>query len=64
MPYLLVRHKMDDFARWKGVFDSHAPAQQRCGLRIRHVMRNVDDANEAFLLFDAETKLERRCIAP
>ena len=55
MPYLLVRHKVRDFAKWKTVFDSHADAQRRCGLTVRHVLRNADDHPEVFLFFDAET---------
>lgn len=54
MPYLLVRHRVSDFARWKDVFDSHALAQQRFGLHIKHVLRNVEDPNEVVLFFEAD----------
>jgi hypothetical protein len=55
MPYLLVRHKVSDFDKWKRVFDSHAAAQQRAGLKIIHIMRNVEDPSEVVLFFEAET---------
>lgn len=54
MPYLLVRHKVSDYSRWKLVFDSHLAVQQQAGLRITHVLRNLDDPNEVVLLFEAD----------
>lgn len=52
MTYMLVRHKVADFANWKRVFDSHATAQEESGLRVEKVLRNVEDPNEVFLLFE------------
>lgn len=54
MPYLLVHHKVADFAKWKRVFDSHAAAQQQAGLRVMHVLRNVEDPNDVVMLFAVE----------
>jgi len=54
MAHLLVRHKVDDFDRWKAVFDGHAAAQRAAGITVTHVMRNVEDAGEVVLLFDVE----------
>jgi hypothetical protein len=54
MNHLLVRHKVEDFDRWKAVFDSHAAAQQEAGLRVKHVLRNIDDPGEVFLLFEVD----------
>jgi hypothetical protein len=55
MPFLLVRHKVSDFDKWKRVFDSHAAAQQRAGLKIIRIMRNVEDPSEVVLFFEAKT---------
>jgi hypothetical protein len=52
MPYLLVRHKVADFAQWKRVFDSHAEAQRQSGLCIEKVLRNIDDPQEVILFFE------------
>jgi hypothetical protein len=52
MRYLLVRHKVADFASWKKVFGSHADAQRRAGLNVIKILRNVDDASEVVLLFE------------
>jgi hypothetical protein len=51
MPYLLVRLKVADFARWKRVFDSHAEAQRQAGMRVERVLRNLDDPNEVVTWF-------------
>jgi hypothetical protein len=53
MNYLLVRHKVADFARWKPVYDAHAPARANAGLKEEHLLRNIDDPNEVTLLFSA-----------
>lgn len=60
MPHLLVRHKVRDFARWKRVFDSHAAAQQKAGLHIRHVLRNADDPSEVVLFFESDDLAKAR----
>ncbi|HSA94300.1 MAG TPA: hypothetical protein VLE48_14905, partial [Terriglobales bacterium] len=49
---MLVRHKVADFNAWKQVFDSHAEAQREAGLRVDRVLRNFDNANEVFILFE------------
>jgi len=51
MPYMLVRHKVKDFAKWKAVFDSHAEAHKKAGMNVRHVWRNENDPDDVFFLF-------------
>jgi hypothetical protein len=50
MMYLLVRHKIADFAKWKVVYDSHEPIRQAAGLVEEHIWHNVDIKNEVFVL--------------
>lgn len=54
MPYLLVRHKVADFSKWKPAYYAHSPARQKAGLKEEHLLRNTDDPNEVILLFEAE----------
>jgi len=54
LTYMLVRHKVADFARWKQIFDSHKEAQEKAGLKLKHLWRNLDDSNEVFFLFEVE----------
>jgi len=52
MNYLLVRHRVADFFRWKAIFHSYAKAQRQAGLRALHIWRNVDESNEVFVLLE------------
>jgi heme-degrading monooxygenase HmoA len=54
MSYLLIRHKVRDFNAWKPVYDAHLAAREAAGLRELHLLRNVEDATEVVLLFEAE----------
>ena len=53
MPYILVRHKVADFSKWKPAYDAHLPARQKAGLKEVHLLRNTDDPNETIILFEA-----------
>jgi len=53
MAYVLVRHKVADFARWKPVYDAHAGVRQRAGLKEVYLFRNVQNSNEVVILFEA-----------
>jgi hypothetical protein len=54
MPYLLVRHKVADFAKWKPAYDAHLGARQKAGLKEAHLLRNTENPNEVVLLFEAK----------
>ena len=53
MPYVLVRHKVADFSKWKPAYDAHLPARQKANLKEEHLLRNTDNPNEVILLFEA-----------
>jgi heme-degrading monooxygenase HmoA len=54
MNYLLIRHKVADFEKWKPVYDAHAQARQKAGLTEEQLLRGIDDPNEVILLFKAD----------
>ena len=54
MPYILIRHKVADFSKWKPAYEGHLRARQGVGLKELHLLRNVDEPNEVILLFEAE----------
>jgi hypothetical protein len=58
MPYLLVRQKVKDYAKWKQVFDEHAAVRVNVGSRGGYIYRNTDDPNEVFVLLEV-TDLEK-----
>ena len=41
MPYVLVRHKIEDYAKWKPVFDEDATARRASGSKGGQLFRNA-----------------------
>lgn len=54
MHYLLVRHKVADFNRWREFYDSERHVREEAGLVEKNVFRNLNDPNEVILLFGFE----------
>ncbi len=54
MPYLLIRHKIEDFSKWKPVFDEHTSARQAAGSKGGHLFLNIDDNNEIVILLEVD----------
>ncbi len=52
MPYLLIRHKVRDFATWKPVFDEHGSTRRASGSKGGYLFRNASDLNEVVMLFE------------
>jgi heme-degrading monooxygenase HmoA len=50
MAHLAVRHKVSDYAAWKGAFDDFAP-QQRAGGEIDYQIYHVDDDRNHIIVF-------------
>jgi hypothetical protein len=54
MPYLLVRHKVKDYAKWKPVFDEHGTVRKASDFKGHHLFNIADDPNELVILFEVE----------
>ena len=52
MPYLLVRHKVEDYERWKPGFDEHGTTREASGGKGGYLFRNVEDPNETVILLE------------
>ena len=52
MTVMLCRNRVEDFARWKAVFDSHLEAQEDAGIRLQRMWRELDDPDNVFFLFE------------
>ncbi len=52
MPHLLIRHQVADYAKWKPVFDAHAPARKMSGSKGGRLFRSADDPNEVVILLE------------
>ena len=52
MPYMLVQHQVEDFAKWKAVFDSALGMRQTNGEKSAQIFHDADDPNSLTLLFE------------
>ncbi len=50
MPYILVRHKVLDVARWRAVFDVYEPERRAGGLEVVQVLKNRAEPLEVLVL--------------
>jgi heme-degrading monooxygenase HmoA len=55
MPYMMIRHKVADFARWKPVFDQHGATRAANGSKGGQLFRSAGDPNEVVILFEWDT---------
>jgi len=53
MAYVLVRHKVSNFARWKRGYDAHLPARRKAALRQKALLRGVRNPSDVVILFRA-----------
>ena len=54
MAFMFTRAKVRDFDTWKPAYDAHEPARSAAGLTEKYLLRNAEDPNEVFLLFEAQ----------
>ena len=52
MPYMLVRHKVEDYERWKPGFEEHGATRKESGSKGVRLFRNADDPNETVILLE------------
>jgi heme-degrading monooxygenase HmoA len=52
MPFLLIRHRVRDVARWQGVFAEQGVVRQANGSRGGQVLRSDADPNEIVVLLE------------
>ncbi|MGC2236466.1 MAG: hypothetical protein WA584_09915 [Pyrinomonadaceae bacterium] len=54
MLYMLVRNKVEDYAKWKRVFDSQTGANSAAGLTLAHFWRDAEDENTVWFALEVE----------
>ncbi len=52
MAYILIRHNVADYAKWKPVFDENAAARKAGGSKGGHLFRSADNPNEVVVLLE------------
>ena len=54
MPYVLVRHKVADYTKWKQGFDQNKDRRKAGGTRGGKILRNAHDPSEHIMLFEVD----------
>jgi heme-degrading monooxygenase HmoA len=54
MAHLIVRHNVQDYAKWKPLFDEHAAKRKASGSKGGRLFRSEKDPNEVVILFEWE----------
>ena len=54
MPWIFVRHKVEDYAKWKSVFDEHGATRKAIGSKGGYLFRNIDDPNEVVMFIEVD----------
>lgn len=52
MTQMICHNRVEDYDRWRAVFDSHAEAHQETGIRLTSMWRDIEDPNNIFFLFN------------
>jgi heme-degrading monooxygenase HmoA len=52
MPNMLVKHTVEDFAKWYPVYTEHAAMRKAAGSKGARLFRNSNNPNEIVLLFE------------
>lgn len=50
MIYLLVRHNVEDYARWKSVYDGHEAFRRETGSKGARVLRDANDPTNVVVI--------------
>jgi heme-degrading monooxygenase HmoA len=51
MPYLLIKHKVQDYAKWRSEFDAFSATRKANGEKGYQLFRPGDDPNNTVILF-------------
>ncbi len=52
MPYILVHQNVEDFAKWKSVFDEHSSTRKAGGSKGGYLFQSADDPNEVIVVLE------------
>ena len=52
MAYIMIQHKVLDYAKWKPMYDEHQATRKAYGIRREQLFRGADDPNDLTILFE------------
>jgi len=56
MVNVIIRHKVEDFEKWKVEYDEHASQRNESGCQSDVVCQNSDDPNDVAVSFDWDSR--------
>ena len=56
MVYVFIKHKVEDYSRWKPVFDEHGTTRKKAGCKGGQLFHISDETNNIFILFEWDKK--------
>jgi heme-degrading monooxygenase HmoA len=51
MSHMLIKHHVQDYAKWRAIFDDKAGLRVENGEQYAHVFRNADDPDNIVIMF-------------
>ncbi len=63
MAYILVQQSVEDYEKWKSLFDEDGPIRQAGGSKGGIVLRNSDDPNHITILLEWDSLANARAFA-
>jgi hypothetical protein len=60
MAYIIVKHTVADYARWRLLFDADGANRQAGGSSGGQLFRSADDPNEVVMLFEWDLEQARQ----
>lgn len=55
MTHLLIKHRVEDFDRWKKAFDDFIETRRASGEKTWQIFRAEDDSNMIYAMFEWDT---------
>ena len=50
MAYMVVRHRVEDYATWKSAYDEHDATRKAVGGKGHLLLSNADNSNELIII--------------
>ena len=63
MPYGFFRFTVEDYTKWKTVYDEHTTSRKESGSKGGQVLQNTDNPNEVVIILEYESVNEAKKFA-
>ncbi len=63
MPYMMFHGKVDDYTKWRSVFDGNVTMRKGFGSKGGYILQSTDDPNELVVFLEWDTVEQARTFA-